>query len=786
MSDTDNGPTYVPRAAEVVWTGPSSFKDVTLHGFVVKADSTLLDEVLDRYIDRPSQELGLRVEVGTTFNRVLFLFVESKRFQIPRFTGTGQAASQGSHHEKLFAIVVFGTRTRPDPAPVAFAPYVYATLTPGWRAEREIFGYPQQLADISIESATGPGMATRLKVNASAIKDFRRDAIADDMTILQIAKKPGGKERPSSDRQLATEIVAALAGSGRMGSATAPPRPRRARAVTRWRGKFGVTAADLEFFTRCVREAPEPEPPDTADQTRRPPVTLRPEAYRPDVDLSRALQSGLRMLFLKEFRDIVFADRACFQAIVEAPIKTRGYTPGTAWVSKDYQLTLEKLDSAPIHRELGVPNGKSDVELAFRIDFDELSIGDEDEPATVVSNPLWNPAMETASPDERSRLPRYVERGGEAVWRQPSMLYGVRIHGFGVKVDAVHQAKILDRYVNDVVRRCDVSYGPAKFLLSPCHGVDMVMLMFVEYERVASGTDDDSRLGGVGYREFLVTQLAFFDDLDFPEINWLIPFIYLDQDSPRLGGREIYGYPKQQGVIPPFKRFVVGGLTIEAAQKLELRATVMPAPHVENAGVSQPVVTIRGKVPPKTIKQYDQAADMILDLLKLSAPSSHADPRPTRLFPSDLPGLAADGHTRFGPGVDVVNALVSGGVGHVFLKQFRDSALPTTPCYQAVCKTDTVPGKFRGGARVQPDAYRITIENSASERLLDYLGKTAEDGRRGIKPNFVYWMDLDVELTTGRVIANSFDSGSIPDWISLAARARDSRRRIRRTGELAL
>ena len=42
-------------------------------------------------------------------------------------------------------------------------------------------------------------------------------------------------------------------------------------------------------------------------------------------------------------------------------------------------------------------------------------------------------------------------------------------------------------------------------------------------------------------------QLAFYDDLEFPEINWFIPFIYLDKDSPRLGGREIYGYPKQLG-----------------------------------------------------------------------------------------------------------------------------------------------------------------------------------------------------------------------------------------------
>ena len=73
MSDSGQDHNYVPRAAEEMWTAPSTFKNVTLHGFVVKADSTLLDDVLTRYIDRPSQDLGLRVAVETTFDHVLFL-----------------------------------------------------------------------------------------------------------------------------------------------------------------------------------------------------------------------------------------------------------------------------------------------------------------------------------------------------------------------------------------------------------------------------------------------------------------------------------------------------------------------------------------------------------------------------------------------------------------------------------------------------------------------------------------------------------------------------------------
>ena len=240
-------------------------------------------------------------------------------------------------------------------------------------------------------------------------------------------------------------------------------------------------------------------------------------------------------------------------------------------------------------------------------------------------------------------------------------------------------------------------------------------------------------------------------------------------------------------MIRPFTHFQVGGVDIEAAQKLELRATVLPRTPDEKARVLRPIVRVSGKFAPKTLAHYSQPSDMIVDLLNPSAAAVQTGLQPARLFPSNLPGFVGR-HRGCGPGIDLVNALVSGGVGHVFLKEFRDAAVPKMPCYQAVlvCKTDTVPGKFRGGARVEPDAYTITIENHASERLLEYLGTKGKAGARTITPEFAYWMDLDVELTTGRVIPNSFESGWVPHGTNPDQRERGAQRRVRRTGELAL
>ena len=96
------------------------------------------------------------------------------------------------------------------------------------------------------------------------------------------------------------------------------------------------------------------------------------------------------------------------------------------------------------------------------------------------------------------------------------------------------------------------------------------------------------------------------------------------------------------------------------------------------------------------------------------------------------------------------------------------------------------PASFAGERGSNPTPIRITIENHASERLLEYLGTKGKAGARTITPEFAYWMDLDVELTTGRVIANSFESGWVPDRTNPDQRERGAQRRVRRTGELAL
>jgi hypothetical protein len=324
---------------------------------------------------------------------------------------------------------------------------------------------------------------------------------------------------------------------------------------------------------------------------------------------------------------------------------------------------------------------------------------------------------------------------------------------------------MLERYVNEVSRASTSKYGARKFRLRPCPGLDTVMLVFADYERITSTNDDDRRLGASSYREFLVMQLALSEDREFPELDWFIPFIYLDTDAPRLAGREIYGYPKQFATIPEFEYYEAGGQPLEFAKKLSLSTVAFRQGN--NTAGPETLIEVEGisPQPPAVRNRYANAQEMFLDQLNSSRPDQAQtiiDLLHGRRSPSLRQSLR----------VSVFNALLFSHVGNVFLKQFRDCADPRLACYQAVCKTDTTPAAFHSGASVDPRAYRIKIDELASDPLLRYVSGESADVKKTLTPVFAYAATLDFELTNGRVIVNPFEAPYVPDVSASATHAR--------------
>jgi hypothetical protein len=720
---------YIARGGEQAWRGLSAFKKVTLYGFAVEAKPYLVHQMLTRYIGEPSQELGLHIDVrGTTLKYVLFMFVDSERRQVP--LSKQDKHFMGRHPEKLFAVVSLGYRRHPKESWIAFAPYVFASDTPGWTADREIYGYPRQFGEVSINVGNG-GLPESCAVSARAIRRFGAEENSEPCEIFRITKTSGasnavgGQIDGQFDGLKIGDELSRLLGSNdvTLFDRVIPRIVARAQRAS--------TEAQRSFYERRSAAAKQWKVIDS----RAPLKSLAAQLNAHTVP----------MLFLKQFRDITYADRACFQAILEASFGLKHATEGS--FATGYQLYLENIDSVPIGRELGIDTGKSvEVAFGFRIALDEMTLSR----AEVISNPYWNPGVEFSTCEEQSRLPMYVDRGGDAVWRQPTKLYNARIYGFGVRVPADQQQALLNTFVNDVVAESNSTYGSKKMVLQPCEGIDLVMLLFVDYKRITSGDPNDRKLGGSTYREFLLMQLAISDDEEFPELDWFIPYICLDAEAPRLGGREIFGYPKQLAKIPKFELF--DGPSAPAG-KLSVQTTVFPKFGSTKAGRDKPIVNLtwNGKEPP-TITPFHRTEDMFLALVSRSLPHLVHDSGVRRLVPSVTTGAASNGSP--GVGVDMLNALLFTGIGNVFLKEFRDSLNPAAACYQAVCKTDTIPAKFRGGGCVDlPEGYRITIANVASEPLREYFKKSGLY-RNEVKPAFAYVLNLDLDLTAGRVIAN--------------------------------
>jgi hypothetical protein len=99
-----------------------------------------------------------------------------------------------------------------------------------------------------------------------------------------------------------------------------------------------------------------------------------PDAAASELGLIRSLIEALvdhtaQQVFLKQFRDVGSADTACYQAVVEAPVRVSNVR-FCACVD-DWTLTIHPLDSHPIGSELGLAN--QSTRLTYKLDF-EMSV----------------------------------------------------------------------------------------------------------------------------------------------------------------------------------------------------------------------------------------------------------------------------------------------------------------------------------------------------------------------------------------------------------------------------
>jgi uncharacterized protein with NAD-binding domain and iron-sulfur cluster len=313
--DTGAPPVYVEYGARVTVPPPFVTRDGRLHGLVLEGDRERIDALCDRMFNAPAAGA---VEYRPLTNHVLLLVGSFGHVAslAPGFDGLGSVQET---QLSLWVPVSAGHRegeTFVADRMCMAVPYIFVDNPMSYAGGREDLGYPKSMARFEPSS----GFGDRVQVQAFG-GDFAPGNQATWVPVLELA-------RASAD---------------------------------------GRQPAPAEQTAQAVWHAAE----DIAHHLLHPAEHRDSQGAGLDMALFRDLAGDLlhkraRQVFLKQFRDAETVGRACYRAVVEAPI----HVTSAKWRPSphEWQVTVHPLGSHPIADDLGV--GTQATRLAFELEMD--------------------------------------------------------------------------------------------------------------------------------------------------------------------------------------------------------------------------------------------------------------------------------------------------------------------------------------------------------------------------------------------------------------------------------
>jgi len=320
-------PAYVEFGGQASNPGPFKCTDGRLRGFLLEGKRELIDELIGRTLTEPANG-GIEYRpVGSTVVLLVGTFGSLTSTVEPWSTWGSARETQAS----LWIPMVAGQRrgTRFDAAYFCMAvPYMWVDNPMSYSGGREDYGYPKTQGRFEPADATGDSIV----ISAFGGR-FRPDAVAAWHPVIEVSASAAAEE--SRDHGL-IEDVAGLA--------------------LHVAGASIRTARDVgEAVAGALAGALRGNLPAVAD------VNLL------DNFVESLLKGEGRQVFLKQFRDAADGTRACYQAVIEAPVKVtrvRGKPSLRSW-----DVKINELDSHPVARELGVTSQRAKLGFELEIDF---------------------------------------------------------------------------------------------------------------------------------------------------------------------------------------------------------------------------------------------------------------------------------------------------------------------------------------------------------------------------------------------------------------------------------
>lgn len=308
-----NKPLYVNLPGDFVSPQPFQLEGAQFYNFLYDADIGALQQVCDAWFNTPC---GGKVMYKPLLPLVNISFVNYRA----AYPATPPWDSQGyvPYQETIFSFFVvrlekvFNTWVAQQLC--AFSPYCFVSNQIPLQAGRDVFGMPKTIAQSVIPA--NPRYPYYFSTSTQAIKTYNQNLAADWERILmvqQLEKQESPMEHLFADLgQLRTALTKALKLADTM------PIP------------------DLDLLLELK---------------------------------NFILEGELPFVSLKQFRDIVHADRACYQAIIEFTCQMTRFN-GAGLLHGSYELHLPQVDFFPIAQNLGLKREGQQSRFAFWLDWD--------------------------------------------------------------------------------------------------------------------------------------------------------------------------------------------------------------------------------------------------------------------------------------------------------------------------------------------------------------------------------------------------------------------------------
>lgn len=328
-------PDYVERGGRQVWRPPYRADAAHVHGLVLPADPIAIDTLVQRDLVTPA---GGALDYRCAHPNVIVTLA-----MIDRLTSaTAPDSLRGYVPERELSVWCLLADMTANERLVWYLPYVFTDSGQTTATGREVYGYPKQVGgfDANYPDALAKGGSTT--ISGLAIDSFGPQACAVPRPMVEVNRLPGpGVAPPPKGQTFFEELVTGIFPGGLGVSVTLP----------------SLKGAGKTTATITGTGALPPPPPGGTPPWLKPVIgALGGSGLTSDPgDLVTAMIANPTLAFLKQFRDVSCPTKACYQAVVEAPVSIEPL--GATYETLDpalFQVTVQDWDSHPMASDLGL------------------------------------------------------------------------------------------------------------------------------------------------------------------------------------------------------------------------------------------------------------------------------------------------------------------------------------------------------------------------------------------------------------------------------------------------